>query len=103
MTDKIPAEVRAQIEQFKATDPGWQQSRNSSVEKRIIIPKRGTTSDAERLATLQGFIVTGGGGKHGKHVETNDGKFVCSLPDHGGSGNLATGTWNSILKALGLK
>lgn len=101
MPDRIPPEAQAQIDAFKATDSGWQKKERT--ERQLDIPKRGNTADVERLAGLLGFIVTGGGGNHGKHVETAGGKFVCSLPAHGGSGELATGTWLSILRSLGLK
>lgn len=101
MQDRIPQEVRAMMDEFKATDPGWKQKQKK--EKQPDIPKIGTVNDIERLARDCGYVIRGGGGNHGRRVETPDGQYICSVPTHGGSGQLARGTWNSILESLGLR
>jgi len=103
MSGDIPPEVRSLIADFKQSDPGWQKDFLPK-ERQVEIPKVGTAQDAINLARSRGYEIQIGGGKHGTHVIDGEGHYICSIPDHGGSGRqLAKGTWRAILNRLELE
>jgi predicted RNA binding protein YcfA (HicA-like mRNA interferase family) len=98
MSEPIPPETQALIQQFKKEDPGWQNKTAKS--KEVKVPKIGNADKAIQLAISKGYYVQTGGGVHGIHIIDQDGKYITAIPKHGNR-NLATGTWRAILKQLG--
>jgi predicted RNA binding protein YcfA (HicA-like mRNA interferase family) len=98
MSEPIPPEAQALIQQFKKEDSGWQ--KKTAKSKEIKVPKIGNADEAIQLAISRGYYVQTGGGGHAIHIVDQDGIYVTVIPKHGNR-NLATGTWKAILKQLG--
>jgi hypothetical protein len=104
MGNVVPTEIQKQIEEFKKSDPGWQKDYQKNFIE-IKIPHRGGSAEVKKIAKMLGFEIQSGG-RESLHIvkwdeEEKKYKYVTSLPDH--PGDLATGTYQNILSAMGIE
>lgn len=97
----IPEEDQLMIARFLQEQP--QKCSTTRITNSCLSGRSGrgrkSTRQIEHYARQNGFLVTGGNGRHGKHLVAPNG-LRHPMVDHGGNKGLATGTERDIIKFI---